>query len=430
MACYSIAHSPRTLVRGFRYRLDPFKGTAFVNRTLKLRLSIMMFLEYFVPGATVPILSLYLKNNLHFEPYQAGIVMAMPAVAAIVAPLAASHLADRYLSAERMLALCHFMCGSLILLLFTIRSFGAFLTVYFLYGVFFTPSYGLTNAVALHHTSDAQRDFGGIRMWGTVGWVVVAWVFGYFWLRGGAPGTRLPHALVLSGVSSWVLAAFSMTFRAAPGGAAPHERIDYGEVLRVFLRPGMLLLCLLTFLNSACHQFYYYGMSPFLHSVEFPEKYIMPAMSIGQMFEVVMLGLLGWGLTRISIKAAMVIGALAQALRMVMFAYLRDTPAIMAAISLHGFCYAFFFTTAYLYVERHSTRHTRAGVQQVLTIMISGAGTLAGFLSAGWCAQLLTNPQTAQVDYQGFWLVPGVVSGVIALWLAMAFREEPAPQGQ
>jgi len=83
----------------------------------------MMFLEYLIPGATVPILTLYLKNHLHFEPYQAGLVMAMPAVAAIMAPFAASHLADRYLSSERMLALCHLGAGVLMLGLSVVRSF-------------------------------------------------------------------------------------------------------------------------------------------------------------------------------------------------------------------------------------------------------------------------------------------------------------------
>jgi nucleoside transporter len=396
-----------------------------VDRPLKFRLSAMMFLEYLVPGATVPILSLYLKNHLHFEPYQAGIVMAMPAVAAMVAPLVASHLADRYLSAERMLSLCHFACALLMFWLATLQSFTAFLAVYFLYGVFFIPTFGLTNTVALHHMQDARRDFGGIRAWGTVGWVVVAWAFGYFWLRGGVPGARLPHALPLSGLASLALAVYSLSFRPAHDTAGLQGQTGYGEVLRLFLRPGMLLLCLLTFLNSACHQFYYFGMSPYLHQVRFPDRYIMPGMSLGQMSEVVVLGLLGWCLTRISIKAAMVIGALAQALRLVMFAFAPNYAVILGGISLHGLCYAFFFTAAYLYVERHSTRNTRAGAQQVLTIMISGGGTLAGFLSAGWAAQLLTNPQTGLIDYRTFWLIPAGLATLIAAWIALGFREEP-----
>ena len=385
-----------------------------------------MFLQYVVPGATVPILSLYLKDHLEFEAYQAGIIMAMPAVAAIIAPLMTSRMADRWISAERMLMLCHAAAGLLMLALYRVHTFPAFVTLYFVYGLCFTPTFGLTNAVALHHISDAKRDFGGIRMWGTVGWVVVAWVFGYFWMRGAGPGVRLPHALPVSGLASLGLALFTLSLSATHHGGGAAEGARYREVLRMFLRREMLLLCVLTFLNSACHQFYYFGMSPYLHQTAFPGRFIMPGMSLGQASEVVVLGVMGWCLLRMSMKTTMLIGVLAQGVRMIMFAFAGHHAVALAGISLHGFCFAFFFITAYLYVESHSTRETRAGAQQVLTVMISGAGTLAGFLSAGWTAQYLTDPDTGLVDYQTFWLVPAGLCAIIALWLTLGFHERQA----
>ncbi len=396
-------------------------------RSMKIRLSVMMFLEYFVPGTTLPIMSLYLKQSLGFEPYQAGLVLAMPAVAATVAPLVASHVADRYIASERLLALCHLCCGALMLLLWRLESFPGVLSVYFLYGVCFTPTFGLTNAVALHHARDARRDFGGIRMWGTASWVVVAWTFGYFWLGGGAaPGGRLPHALLLSGLTSLVLSAYALSFRpaASSGAHAGASRADYGAMLRVFARPEMLLLCALTLLNSACHQFYYYGMSPYLHQMGFSDKMIMPSMSVGQMSEVVVLGLLGWCLMRISMKRALVIGVLAQAARLLVFALAGPSAMILGGIALHGICYAFFFTVAYLYVEQHSTRDTRAGAQQVLTVMIGGPGYLVGSLCAGFAAQWLSCG-AGLVDWTRFWLIPAALALLIALVLALFFREEP-----
>lgn len=386
----------------------------------------MMFLQYVVPGATVPILSLYLKDHLGFAPYQAGIIMAMPAIAAIIAPLLASRIADRWISAENMLALCHGAAGVLMLLLFRVHTFPAFLLLYFAHGVCFTPTFGLTNAVALHHITDAKRDFGGIRMWGTVGWVVVAWMFGYFWMRGAAPGLRLPHALPVSGMASLGLALFTCTLskgRSVHSEAAPPR---YRDVLSLFLRPEMLLLCLLTFLNSACHQFYYFGMSPFLNQTGFPSRFIMPGMSLGQASEVVVLGVMGWCLLHMSMKNTMLIGVLAQGIRMVIFAFASNHGVVLAGISLHGFCFAFFFITAYLYVESHSTPETRAGTQQVFTVMISGAGTLVGFLGSGWTAQFLTNPATGLVNYRTFWMVPAVMCAIIASGLALGFKEKKA----
>ena len=396
-----------------------------MTRSLKTRLSAMMFLEYAVPGATLPILSLYLKNFLHFEPYQVGLVMAMPAVAATVAPLVASHVADRYMSAERMLVLCHVCSAAVMLVLSRLSTFPAFLSVYFVYGLCFTPTFGLTNAVALHHTPDARREFGGIRMWGTIGWVVVAWAFGYGWLSGAGEGvSRIPDALLLSAAGSVVLAAYALTFTPAQHGAADSKPASYLDVLRVFARPSLVLLTITTFLNSICHQFYYFGMSPYMSQNGFADKHIMPVMSIGQMTEVLLLGLLGWCLVRLGMKRAMIIAVLAQSLRYTIFAIGGSHVLIAAGISLHGICYAFYFTTAYLYLDQHSTRETRAGAQQVLTVMIAGFGTLAGFVLAGYTAQFFTIGESGLIDYQKFWLVPVVLSLAIALSLALGFREE------
>ena len=386
----------------------------------------MMFLEYLVPGATVPILSLYLKDYLGFESYQAGIIMAMPALAAIFAPLVVSHIADRYISAERLLALCHIICGILMVVLIRVETFPVFVLIYTFYGVCFTPTLGLTNAVALHHVKDARRNFTGIRLWGTVGWMAVGWAFGYFWMRGGAPGARLPHALPVSALASLALACYVLTFKPAPHDGIEGKKVPYDEVLRLFLRGDMLLLCFLTFLNSACHQFYYFGMSPFMSQTGFPTIFVMPGMSIGQASEVAVMGVMGWCLMRISFKTSMIIGVLAQGLRMIIFAFSGGHVMTIGGIALHGFCFAFFFISAYLYVESHSSRSNRAGAQQVLTIMIAGAGTLAGFMSAGYTAQWLTDPVTGLVDYQKFWLVPAVVCAIVACWLAVGFHERPA----
>ncbi len=407
-------------------RILSSKECLSLNHSRKFHLSTMMFLEYLIPGATAPILSLYLKDHLGFEAYQAGIIMAMPAAAAVVAPLFAARLADRTLSAEKLLALCHFSAGVLMLLLGRIHSYPLFTAVYFLYGFCFMPTFGLTNTVALHHIANARRGFTGIRMWGTVGWVAVGWAFGYFWLRGGAPGARLPHALPLSGIASLALACYVLGFKTTGGAGSSGPPMRYANVLRMFMKPGMLLLCFLTLLNSACHQYYYFGMSPFLHQAGFPDRFIMPGMSLGQASEVVVLGLMGWSLTRMSMKATMLIGVLAQGARMVLFAFAGNHAAILAGIGLHGFCFAFFFITAYLYVESHSTRETRAGAQQVLTIMIAGAGNLAGFLGAGWTAQWLTHPLTGMVNYRLFWLAPAGMSAVVFAALALWFREVKA----
>ena len=392
--------------------------------SLKLRLSLMMFLEYFVPGATIPILSLYLKGCLHFQPYQVGEILAMPALAGFFAPFIVSHIADRWLSSERLLGLCHLLAATLMIALAQQTRFGSFLALYFIHGLLFTPTFGLTNTIVLHNVTDPKRDFGGVRMWGTAGWVVVGWVFGYLWIRGGAsPTERLPHALYVSAMASCVLAAYTLTLAGSRVRATDRSTFMYWKAIKVFARPGLIFLCVLTFVNSMVHQFYYFGMSPFLNQVGFQSQYIMPAMSLGQFSEVIVLGLLGYCLARLTIKQAMIIGALAQAVRCLAFAC-GSTGLILAGIALHGVCYAFFFTSGYIYIDQNSTPETRAGAQQLFTIVISGLGIMAGSLSSGLTGQIFTTPETSHINFAYFWLVPAAIGLAVAIAMAVLFREE------
>jgi len=165
-----------------------------------------------------------------------------------------SHIADRWLSSERLLGLCHLLAAVLMIALAQQTRFGAFLTLYFIHGLLFIPTFGLTNTIALHNVNDPRRDFGGIRMWGTAGWVVVGWLFGYLWIRGGAtPAARLPHALYVSALASCVLAAYSLALPRSHVRAGDSATFMYWKALKVFARPSLILLCALTFVNSMVH---------------------------------------------------------------------------------------------------------------------------------------------------------------------------------
>jgi MFS family permease len=184
----------------------------------------------------------------------------------------------------------------------------------------------------------------------------------------------------------------------------------------------------LTFLNAIVHQFYYYGMSPFLSQIGLADRYILPAMSMGQFGEVFVLALLGVCLAKLGIKRALIIGVLAQAARCLAFASGR-TPLVLAVIPLHGICYACFFTVAYIYVDSHSSPENRAGAQQLFTILISGIGYLVGNLFAGKVAQLFTVPGTTRIDFALFWIVSAGLALLVATALTLLFREEQ-PLGQ
>ncbi len=396
-----------------------------MNRPLKTRLSAMMFLEYLVMGAVWPIMSHYLKNYLGFGAREAGIILAMPAVASIAGPFVVSYIADRYVSAERLLALCHFL-GALAMALLTQQTqFWPFLVVFLAYGLLFMPTLALTNAVAFHHISDAKRDFGGIRKWGTVSWVAVAWAFSFLWLRTDVSVglSRLPDALWLSSFASLAFGVYALTLPVARIERKAPARLMPVETYRLFFRPSLLLLCGATAIAGAIHQYYYFGMAPYLSTIGMPDKYIMPAMSLGQLGEVFVQALIGAILAVLGIKRVLVIGVLAQAVRFAVFST-GSIPLTLAIIPIHGVCYAFFFTAAFIYVDTHSSPDVRSGAQQLFSMLMTGAGYLLGNLFAGEIGRYCTLPGTGTIQFERFWLVGVWASLALAGALAFLFREE------
>ncbi|MFP4192004.1 MAG: MFS transporter [Candidatus Hydrogenedentota bacterium] len=390
---------------------------------LHARLAAMMFLQYFAAGAILPILSHYLKNYLGFAPFQVGVVLAMPAVAATLAPLWVNVVADRYLRAEKVIALCHALAAMLMFALSFQDSFPAFVALYLLYSLVFMPCMGLTNTVTFHHATDEGRNFATVRTYGTVGWFAVAWLFGYFWLQrnGGVAESRLPDALLLCAATSAVFAVYALTLPRSEAAGQKTVTKPW-ESLAVFARPGLMLLCLATFVNSILNQFYSYGAGPYLSAAGFTDQWIMPSLSLGQFTEMIIMALMAIWLGRFSIKALLIGGVAFQMARFAIFAFTESQWLAMAGVSLHGFTYALYFVTAYIYLNNHCHPWERAGAQQVFNIIIGGVGLLAGSLTAGGVGEWAAGPDGA-IDYHLFWTVPMVIAAGLTILLAVFFRE-------
>lgn len=399
--------------------------TRFLHNPIFARLSAMMFLQHLVLGAFLPIFSHYLKNTLQFPSSHIGLLMGLPAASALVAPAFAGQIADRFLSAERMLALCHFLSGFVMLALSYQTRFEPFLVLYLAWSLLYVPTSALSNTVAFHHVPRPREDFPRVRVWGTVGWVVVAWMFSLIWLRGPAAAAdpaRLADAFRLSAVASWVLGLYSLTLP-RPDHAGPPPPFAPWKAIRLFLKPSLLVLCLATFFNSIVHQFYYFGMGPYLSHAGFSDSALMPVMSVGQMSEVAVMGAMAFFSARMGMKWLLVSGIVIQAFRYALFAFVPTAPSILLGISTHGFCYTFFFITAYVYVDLQSGASERARAQQLYNIVVSGLGNLAGFVAAGRVAQVFADAGGG-IDYRAFWSVPALLALVLGLAVALFFREE------
>ena len=174
------------------------------------RLSVMMFLEYLIWGSWLPLLALYLGDVLRFSGGQIGWIFATQAIACVVGLYFGGQIADRLLSTEKLLAVLHPVGGAAMFALAYQTTFWSFFVVMLVYQLAFMPTMSLTNAIVFHHVKDAQRDFGKIRLWGTIGWIAASWPFVF--ILAGKTGPELDAALssifIVSGLASIALAAF------------------------------------------------------------------------------------------------------------------------------------------------------------------------------------------------------------------------------
>ena len=398
-----------------------------ITYALNSRLSTMMFLQYFVLGATVPILSLYLTGYLNLSGTQTGTILSMSAVAAVVSPLGGAFLADRFIGATFLYGICHVLAGMLMGFLSFQTRFEMFLIFYLIYMLVFGSTNSLSNAIVFHHLPDSAKRFGGIRMWGTIGWIAVAWIFGFFWLRssGDILISRLPDALKLSALSSISLGIYAFTLPPTHIKRAPRKRIFPIESFRVIAHPDIIILSSISFLVALVERFYYFGTAPFLRQTGFHESNIMPAMSIGQIPEVFAMSLLGFFLMRLGMKRVLAIGVLMEFGRFAAFSLGFHPLVIFMGISFHGIAFTFFFATAFIYLDQHCNRESRTGVHQLFGIINSGLGSFCGSLLAGKTLDIFKFSGSDQVNYLFFWAVPAAISLIALLVILLLFKDLP-----
>jgi len=380
---------------------------------MAFRLSLMMFVQYTVLGATLPIISLYLRDNLGFNGARTGAVIGMSAVAASLSPLVTALLADRAASAERLLSICHVLAAAFVLALFPQRSFVPVLVLYLLFMVALRPSLGLTNAVVFHHVPGDRARFAAIRVWGTVGWIAVSLAFSYLWLGSAPPGgpSRLPHALLVSAGCSLVMAVYCLTLPAANLAHRSRPSVLPREALTLLRRRDIAVLACVNFLMFVVYQYYYVGAAPYLKAVGIAEHHIMPAMTLGQVSEVAMMWTVAWATRRLGYRRMFAVGIGAEIFRFALFTYGDSTAATLLGLTGHGFSIAYFMTGSLMYLDGHSTPASRSGAQLLFMIIAFGLAALAGSYLAGWTMDGATGTG-GETDYRVFWSVP--------MWLSVA----------
>jgi nucleoside transporter len=424
-----------------------------MNASIRFRLFIMMILEFFIWGCWLPLIYGYLPS-LKFSPAeQAWILNAFP-IAAIVGMFFSNQYADRHFAAEKFLAFSHLVGGIAILALAFTTSFWPFFGLMMVHCLLYVPTNSIANSIAFANINDPQKEFGLIRVGGTIGWILAAWPFTFIlvdwnkvhaanpqglvnWLGtvlgSGLTGEALQQGTkwtyIVAGIASLLLAAYSLTLPHTPPKKVEtgSDRFAWLEALKLLQQPFMLVLWLVTFVDAFVLYSYFnwtgtfLGTKPEAGGVGIPGNWIMPVMSLGQIAEMLTMFILGATLKRLGWRFTMVIGILGHAARFAIYAFYPQAIPVIVIQLVHGICYAFFFATVYIFADEYFPKDVRASAQGLFNVMVLGIGALVANSVCPYLIQQVFS-HNGVTDFRTMFLVPMLAALVAAIALALFFH--------
>ncbi|HMV32540.1 MAG TPA: nucleoside permease [Gemmatimonadales bacterium] len=388
---------------------------------IRTKLSVMMFLQYFIWGAWFVTLGTYLGQTLGFDGPQIGAAYGTMAIGAIIAPFFVGMIADRFFATQKILAILHLAGAGLIFWASQEASFGRFYPLLIGYALCYAPTLALTNSLAFDNMQDPAKEFPLVRVLGTIGWIVAGQVIGQLGLEASAVPMQLAAgASVLLGLFSLALPDTPPHAAGKPLGVRDVLGLD---ALALMKNRSFAAFVLGSFLLCIPLQFYYAFTNLFLNEIGM----VAPAskMTLGQVSEILFMVLLPVVLARFGTKVILLVGMAAWGARYLLFAngdVGGNAWMLYLGILLHGVCYDFFFVTGQIYVDQQAGLKVRAAAQGFLTFITQGVGYLIGSFASGLVVQQFVTPTGH--DWHAIWLRPAVGAAVILILFALVFRGE------
>lgn len=360
------------------------------NPSLYYRLSLLMWLVYAIPGAWIPVLSLRLEEELGFSSIETSLAYSSWAVAAMISSLIAGQVADRWMSIERCLCGCSLIVGILLLVLAELTTPIAVVTVCFLACMFIVPILTLGLTMSLANLDHPEKQFGWIRLWGTLGWIsagILLWCWlhlpKWFPALQETMGTlSLASSMRLGGMVGVLLSIYSLTLPHTPPLRLGRSWLAPLGAISMLRERSFAVFCICGMLMHITIPFNVQQVPLVLRHVGLDKDTIPLASTIAQWSEVLSLGLLPFITGRFSVKQMLLFGISIWTLGLLIMMIGTPTWLVVASLSCNGLFITFWAIRGQVFVNRQAGKDVRASAQG-LTTMLNGTGLLAGNLLVG-----------------------------------------------
>jgi nucleoside transporter len=404
--------------------LPDFNTHTTMQTALKTKLSIFMFLQYFIWSTWYMTLGAYL-GTLNFSGTEIGASYGAFAWGAILSPFIVGLIADRFFASEKIIAVLGIAGGLVMLIIPQLKTFGSVYPTLILYCTLYAPTLALGNSVSMTHLADAKKDFPFVKIFSAVGWIAGGVVLSQ--LKG--EQSSLQH--YLAGGASMVFGVFALTLPHTPpkkkGQNVPLSEVLGLDALALLKKPAFAIFILCMFLICIPLYFYFVNMGTYLTQLKWTD--MAQKMTLAQVSDVIFLILLPVMLKKLGYKKTIFLGILAWVTRYFMLsasASSTGTVLIFGAILLHGVCYDFLFIAGQLYVDDEANERIRGAAQGLIAIILWGFGSLVGTFLAGKVMdqhKLAEAKVTIAHDWSAIWATPAWIAVAVLVVFVIFFRD-------
>ena len=385
---------------------------------VRMRLSVMMFLQFAVWGSFWTVLNTYCEQTLHFSKMQIGSVYSTMALGAIISTMFAGQLADRLMSSEYLMAIFHLLGA---VFLFAMARFTSFQAVYWSalgFALVYNPTLAISNSLAFANIPDATRDFPTLRVLGTIGWIAAGLTVDHA-LGKGAEASNRP--VLLGAGLSLVLGLFSFALPHTPPSGKKGDAIPFIRAFGLLKDFSFGVFFIVSFAITIALAFYYTFTNNFLTDFHITNGATVQA--LGQASEIIFMLMLPFALKRFGMKGVLIVGMAAWSVRYGLFSIAHVwIGLIFIGIILHGVCFDFFLAAGFIHTENKAPAAIRGSAQALFSFLTYGVGMYIGNLIAGYVAQKFTSPSGA-TDWPHVWSVPAIGAAVCLVIFIVLWRD-------